>query len=60
MARRPAQRESFELEILRITAMIRAVEADTRRGAAWKSATLEVLRRARAKFEEAPVLKKAS
>ena len=47
MARPPIPRMHYDLELTRLTGMIRAVERDEYRGGEWKENTLDLLRRAR-------------
>jgi len=54
MARNPSPREHYDLEVSKITGMIRAVENDVLRGDTWKKEVLESLRRARELFAESP------
>jgi hypothetical protein len=57
MARPPTPRQFYDLEITRLSGMIRAVEVDETRGSDWKEQTLGTLRLARellAKASPAP------
>lgn len=54
MARPPSPRTHYDLELTRLTGMIRAVERDEHRGAEWKESTLDLLRRAREQLAQAP------
>lgn len=54
MARTPAPRVHYDLEVSRLTGMIRAVEMDELRGEPWVKETLEHLRRARELFSQTP------
>jgi hypothetical protein len=47
MARTPSAREHYDLEVSKLTVVIRVVEQDTRRGEEWKAETLSALRKAR-------------
>lgn len=54
MARTPSPRVHYDLELTRLTGMIRAVERDEHRGVEWKECTLDLLRRAREQLAQAP------
>jgi hypothetical protein len=54
MARTPSAREHYDLEVSRLTIVIRAVEQDERRGEEWRGETLTALRRARELLAQAP------
>lgn len=53
MARPPSPRLHYDLELTRLTGMIRAVEKDEHRGDEWKDSTLDLLRRAREQLAQA-------
>lgn len=54
MARPPSPREHYDIEVNRVTTLIRTVEVDERRGEAWKVEVLSHLRRARELLAQAP------
>jgi hypothetical protein len=53
VARPPSPRLHYDLELTRLTGMIRAVEKDEHRGVEWKESTLDLLRRAREQLAQA-------
>lgn len=57
MARPPSPREHYDIEVNRVTTLIRTVEVDSRRGEAWKTEVLSHLRRARELLAQAPPTK---
>jgi hypothetical protein len=54
VARTPAPRVHYDLEITRLATVIAAVMKDECRGEEWKASTLDLLRRARENLAQAP------